>query len=173
MKPASVAIPSLIVVVAVALYYFLSVYATSRVDLTKANVHSLSGETINLAEYRGKPMMVSFWATSCGICLEETPHLVKLYQELKHTGFELIAVAMPYDPPNLVIDYTESMNIPYTVALDIKGDAVSAMGGITATPTSFLIDANGNIKQRLTGKVNFAKLKNTITEMINDTVSVL
>ncbi|MBI3575462.1 MAG: TlpA family protein disulfide reductase, partial [Gammaproteobacteria bacterium] len=61
--------------------------------------HLLDGRKLALKELRGQPVLVAFWATNCKPCVEELPDLIKLYNDLHPKGFELIAVAMPYDPP--------------------------------------------------------------------------
>ena len=110
-------------------------------------------------------MLVTFWATTCPTCVKEIPHLSKLYQELGNEIFEIIAIAMPYDPPNLVVSMAEKRNIPYPVALDIQGEAVKAFGDVMVTPTSFLIDTQGNIVEERKGELDIEALKQKVREL--------
>src|SRR5690606_26153841 len=73
----------------------------------EVNFTTLDGREINLADLRGQPVLVTFWATTCPGCVAEIPHLKNLYSELGPQGMELIAVAMSYDPPEQVAAMVE------------------------------------------------------------------
>jgi len=94
------------------------------------------------------------------------PHLVELYKQLNKDGLEIIGIAMPYDPPNRVLELTERKEIPYPIALDIEGVASKAFGNISATPTSFLIDSFGNIIQQKTGEMDIEQLRIKIKKLL-------
>jgi peroxiredoxin len=66
---------------------------------------------------------------------------------------------MPYDPPNYVLKFSKDRRLPFSVALDIQGEAVRAFGNVNMTPTSFLIDREGRILEKKTGELDFAELK--------------
>lgn len=126
----------------------------------------LDGRTVSLASLRGRPVLVTFWATTCPICRRELPELAQMYRDLEPRGLEVIGVAMPYDPPNHVLEVSKGERIPFPVALDIEGRAVQAFGGVRGTPTRFLIDADGNIVLRRTGAMPIADLKERILDLI-------
>ena len=73
---------------------------------------------------------------------------------------------MSYDPPNRVVELSASEKLPYSIVLDIDGNAAKAFGDIQATPTSFLVDADGQIVERMTGKINIDSLRQQIIKMI-------
>ncbi len=73
---------------------------------------TLDGRTLTLEQLRGKPVLVTFWATTCPSCIEEMPHLISLYQELNPKGLEIIGVAMAYDPPEQVRAMATQRQIP-------------------------------------------------------------
>ncbi len=129
------------------------------------SLHIIDGHKLELNSLKGKPVLVTFWATTCSTCVKEIPHLSKLYQELGNEIFEIIAIAMPYDPPNLVVSMAEKRNIPYPVALDIQGEAVKAFGDVLVTPTSFLIDTQGNIVEERKGELDIEALKQKVREL--------
>lgn len=81
---------------------------------------TLQGKALSIPKPRGGPVLVSFWATTCAGCLEEIPHLIKLYQDLSPAGFEVIGIAMAYDPPNRVIALSKAKQIPYPIALPYR-----------------------------------------------------
>ena len=72
----------------------------------------LDGGQLQLASLRGKPLLVTFWATTCPSCIKEMPHLIELYEELSPRGLEIIGIAMDYDPPNHVLAMRNAKNIP-------------------------------------------------------------
>ena len=130
------------------------------------SVSAIDGRKIHFKSMQGKPFLVTFWATTCSMCLKEMPHLVELYDELNKEGFEIVGIAMSYDPPNRVVALSEQKNIPYTIALDIDGSAAKAFGDVYTTPTSFLINANGQIIQHNTGVMNMNNLRLKIRELL-------
>lgn len=119
---------------------------------------SLNGEKITTGDLRGKVVLVNFWATDCVICVREMPQITATYQKYRAQGFETIAVAMQYDPPNYVLDYTGKNQLPFKVALDPLGELARAFGDVKLTPTTFIIDKQGRVVQRILGEPDFAKL---------------
>jgi len=118
---------------------------------------TIKGETFTIAELRGKVVMVNFWATDCVICVGEMPKIADTWNKYHTQGFETVAVAMSYDPPNYVLDYAERNRLPFKVALDPMGDAARSFGDIRFTPTTFIIDRRGNIVQKYLGEPDFAR----------------
>ena len=127
---------------------------------------TIEGEQLALAAYRGRPLLVTFWATTCPGCIKELPHLIALYEELHPQGLEIIGIAMDYDPPNLVIAMTKQRAIPYPIALDIQADAARAFGHVRVTPTSFLIAPDGRIVRKMTGALNMEWLRKEVLDML-------
>jgi len=127
----------------------------------------VDGRTLDLQQLRGKPVLVTFWATSCPGCIKEMPHLIELYHDLAPKGFELIGVAMAYDPPNHVMEMRKERNIPYPIALDINSKIAHAFGDVSLTPTHFLIDPQGRIVQHKIGELDMAKVRHRIQAMLN------
>lgn len=127
-------------------------YATYPTQAPEVSFASIQGKQIATADLHGKVVLVNFWATSCSTCIEEMPFLVDTYNKYKNQGYETIAVAMSYDPANYVLDFTQSRQLPFTVALDPTGSLADNFGSIQATPTSFLINRHGKIIKRYVGK---------------------
>ena len=130
---------------------------------------TIDGEQLQLANLQGRPLLVTFWATTCTVCIREMPHLIELYEELSPRGLEIIGIAMDYDPPNRVLAMRNARNIPYPVALDIHAEAARAFGNVRLTPTSFLIAPDGRIVYRKLGEMNMAKLRQDILGMLETT----
>ena len=127
---------------------------------------TVDGKKIDLKTLKGKPVLVTFWATSCPGCIKEMPHLIELYHELHNKGLEIIGVAMPYDRPDHVLEMRKRKNIPYPIALDIKGEAVRAFGHVRLTPSSFLINPEGVIVRHKIGEMDMKQIHNMIISML-------
>jgi peroxiredoxin len=119
---------------------------------------TIKGEKITAESLRGKVVMVNFWATSCTTCVAEMPQMVDTYNKFKSRGMEFVAVAMSYDPPNYVVNYAETRQLPFKVALDTDGSAAKAYGDVAMTPTTFVIGKDGKILKRYLGQPDFAEL---------------
>lgn len=156
-------VTGLLLVAAAALVWFTPGGPDTVPDIT---VVTVDGEQLALTSLQGKPLLVTFWATSCGTCVREMPHLADLYRELSPHGLEIVAIAMHYDPPNQVLAIREARDIPYTVALDIHADAARAFGNVRLTPTAFLIAPDGRIVYRKTGALPFEHLRQDIATML-------
>lgn len=128
---------------------------------------TLKGERLDMDGLRGRPVLVTFWATTCPGCLKEMPHLVELYEELGDAGFELIGVAMSYDPPNRVLELTTERQLPYPIALDLDGALAAAFGNVMLTPTSFLIDPDGRIIKHKIGEMDIVELRQQIESLLH------
>src|SRR5690606_358538 len=124
-------------------------------DVTFTN---LQGQRISSQDLQGKVYMVNFWATSCTTCVAEMPDLVKTYNQYKDKGMEFFAVAMSYDPPNYVLNFAQTRQLPFHVALDVRGEIAQAYGNVQLTPTTFVIDKAGRIVKRYVGEPDFAQL---------------
>ena len=151
-KPALIAL--VVAAVGVGAYFSLNTH-TSAPDITFTG---LNGEKITPASLRGKVVMVNFWATSCTTCVGEMPKMIATYNKYKGQGLEFVAVAMSYDPPNYVLNYAQAKQLPFKVALDTSGAAAKAYGNVAMTPTTVLIDKQGNIIKRYLGEPNFDQL---------------
>lgn len=130
------------------------------------NVRSLDGTAVELASLRGKPVLVTFWATSCTGCVKEIPHLIELHQEFAPQGLQLLAIAMSYDPPNHVMAMRDARKLPYTIALDIDGNAARAFGDVRLTPTSFLIAPDGRIVREKVGELDMTEVRAQLRAML-------
>jgi len=122
----------------------------------------LQGAPLTMRDLRGKVVLVNFWATTCVICAAELPEVISTYQTYAPRGLEIVAVAMSYDPAWLVAEYATKKRLPFKVALDSRGAAERAFGGIEGTPTSFLISKKGEILEKIVGRPDFEQLRSRI-----------
>ncbi|MDD2760797.1 MAG: TlpA disulfide reductase family protein [Methylomonas sp.] len=131
----------------------------------EVSFNTIKGQTLALNALKGKPAVVTFWATDCPSCIEEIPHLISLHHRYRQRDLTVIAVAMPYDPPNHVLAMAESRQIPYAVALDPNGELVKAFGDVRLTPTTFLIDGSGNIVLQKVGAFELTEMQRQIERL--------
>jgi peroxiredoxin len=120
---------------------------------------TLSGSNPTTAELRGKVLLVNFWATSCVSCVEEMPEMVEAWRQFSPRGYQMVAVAMSYDHPNLVAEFAQKRALPFEVALDADGALARSFGNVSATPTSFLIDRRGRIVKRYLGEPDWTEFR--------------
>jgi peroxiredoxin len=118
----------------------------------------LQGNKVSTADLRGRVVMVNFWATSCTTCVKEMPDLAATYNKYKDRGLEFYAVAMSYDPPNYVLNFAQTRQLPFKVALDPQGEIAKAFGDVQLTPTTFVIDKQGRIVKRYLGEPDWEGL---------------
>jgi peroxiredoxin len=149
-------------VAGLALIGVLSLLLGQKPAAPQATFATLGGEMLALDSLRGKVVLVNFWATSCPGCIKEMPDLVKTWQTYHSRGLETIAVAMSYDPPEYVRQFAERNGLPFTVALDTGGAVAQAFGNVRVTPTTFVIDKQGQIIQQYVGEPDFAQLHGLI-----------
>jgi peroxiredoxin len=150
--------PALIVVAVLAIAGALFFALMDRPSAPAVTFTTLEGKPIVLDELRGKVVLVNFWATSCPGCIKEMPDMVESYKLYRDRGFEIIAVAMSYDPPNYVLNFVQTRQLPFPVALDVDGAHARAFGNVQLTPTTFIIGKDGRILEQKLGELDFVKL---------------
>jgi peroxiredoxin len=151
--------PILIAIAALAIAGALAYALMDKPSAPAATFTTLEGKTLALVDLRGKVVLVNFWATSCPGCIREMPGLIETYQQYKGRGFEIVAVAMSYDPPNYVVNFVRTRQLPFPVALDVNGEHARAFGNVQLTPTSFIIGKDGHILEQKLGELDFVRLR--------------
>jgi peroxiredoxin len=128
---------------------------------------SITGEKVSMQSLRGKVVMVNFWATSCTTCIKEMPAMVQTYNKYKDKGLDFVAVAMSYDPPNYVLNYAQTRNLPFKVALDTDGVVAKSFDDVKLTPTTYVIDKEGKIIKRYVGEPDFSALHQLLEKALS------
>jgi len=128
----------------------------------------LDGSKISTEQLKGKVMLVNFWATSCTTCVAEMPDLVASYNKYRDNGYETLAVAMSYDPPAYVVNFTETRKLPFKVAIDNTGANARDWGDVKLTPTTYLVNKRGEIVKRYVGTPDFAELHRLIEKLLSE-----
>jgi peroxiredoxin len=129
----------------------------------------VDGRTVRLSEYRGKVVLLNFWATWCGPCTIEIPWLMEFEQKNKERGFAVLGVSMDEGGWNVIKPFVAEMRVNYRV---LKGDDMIAeqYGGVESLPTSFLIDRQGRIASAHLGLVSNSRsiYQNEIQELLSE-----
>lgn len=126
----------------------------------------LDGSKKTTADLKGKVTLVNFWATTCVTCVKEMPSLVNTHNKYKGQGYDTVAVAMSYDPPAWVLNFTQTRQLPFKVAFDNTGELAKSWGDVRLTPTTYLLDKQGRIVKRFVGEPDFPALHSLIEELL-------
>jgi len=140
---------------------------------------NLKGGKVSLASYRGKAVLVNFWATWCGPCRVETPWLVELRNKYAAQGFEVLGVDTEGDDlqkndkagwakdETAVNKFVADMKVTYPVLLD--GDSISRdYGGLDDLPTSFFVDRNGKVVAAQVGLTSESEIEGKIRKALSN-----
>ena len=104
----------------------------------------LEGRPAQLREFRGKLVLLNFWATWCAPCLQEMPSMERLYQTFKQTDFVLLAVSMDRQGVEVARSFVEHLKLTFPVLLD-RTSEVGHQYGVRGLPTTYLIDPDGRL----------------------------
>ncbi len=152
LKPLVMALPIL------AILAFLVFILTKQQLAPNVIFTTIEGKKISMASLKGKVVLVNFWATDCRACVTEMPALASTYNLYKARGFEVIAVAMPYDPPAQVLNYATQKKLPFPVMDDGFGEMTAKFDDVSVTPTTYIYNQQGKLIQYTNGALNFKKL---------------
>ena len=122
---------------------------------------NLDGKEISLNQFRGKHVLINFWATWCGPCKIEMPSLEALYERFKDKNFVLLAISNDMFGANIVKPFVKAHNINFPVLLDQRLKVSNAFG-VVSLPTTFMIDPQGKIIGALFGAEDWATPSNIL-----------
>lgn len=105
---------------------------------------SASGENLRLSEYRGKVVVINFWASWCGPCRKEMPELDKLYKRYHDVGFTVLAVNMD-EQQDTALDMATRLGVTFPVLHD-AGQSVSRLYDVDAMPATVIVDRDGLVR---------------------------
>ena len=148
-----------------ALPILLSVSAAAQVKEGEVapnfTLKNLDGKEISLNQFRGKHVLINFWATWCGPCKIEMPSLEALYERFKDRNFVLLAISNDMFGANIVKPFVKAHNINFPVLLDQRLKVSNAFG-VVSLPTTFMIDPQGKIIGALFGAEDWATPSNIL-----------
>lgn len=159
---------AVIIVVVLAGYFFL--HATHGAQPAEGAIAPdfdlplLNGSQAKLSDYRGKVVLLDFWATWCEPCREETPHFIDLQNRYGPQGLQILGVSMD-DSPEPVRDFYQQFRMNYPV---VMGNAKTGelYGGVLGLPIAFVIGRDGRIQAKHIGAVNLTMLESEIVKLL-------
>jgi len=134
---------------AVGLAAVVSFAAAAPAGAPDFTLPSLDGPNLRLQEQRGQVVMINFWATWCGPCREEMPHLARLYDKYSPSGFTLFAVNIDEEPQKAA-RLAKQLGMRFPVLLDTE-KKVSRLYDLSAMPMTVLIDRDGRVRYQHRG----------------------
>jgi peroxiredoxin len=132
-------------------------------------LQSLDGKTVHLSDYRGKAVLLNFWATWCAPCKIEMPWFVELQKQYGAEGLQILGVAMDDASPKEIGDFAKEMGVNYPVLIG-KESVGDAYGGVQFLPDSFYIDRNGKVVDKVFGLKGRGEIEDGIKKIIASTV---
>ncbi|MCI0485228.1 MAG: TlpA family protein disulfide reductase [Blastocatellia bacterium] len=129
------------------------------------NLKDISGKEVKLSDFKGKVVVVNFWATWCGPCVAEIPSFVKLREQYHGRGLEIIGISLDRDSPERVARFAKKFNMNYPVVMGTQ-EAVASFGSMDAIPTTFIIDRRGQVHSRHIGLMSFNEAENEILPLL-------
>jgi len=128
-------------------------------------LQSLDGKTVRLSDFRGKPVVLNFWATWCGPCKIEMPWFVDLQKEYGPTGLQFLGVAMDDASTKDIAEFAESMKVNYPILIG-KESVGDAYGGVQFLPETFYIDRNGKVVDKAFGLKGRGEIEDAIKKIM-------
>jgi len=119
-------------------------------DLPQVQLKDLNGGTVDLAQFKGKPIIINFWATWCGPCRFEIPMLNELHRKYSPKGLVIVGISTDEEGASIVKPFMKDLPIEYSSF--IKGsDTEEKFGGVWALPTTIFFDKNGKQVEKILG----------------------
>src|SRR5712671_5150985 len=126
---------------------------------------TLDGKTAKLSDYKGKAVLLNFWATWCEPCKIEMPWFVELQKEYGPQGLEIVGIAMEDTKNDAIAAFAKEMGVNYTI-LRGKEAVGEAYGGVEGLPTTFFIGRDGKLVDQSTGLVSRSEIVDHIKEAL-------
>lgn len=125
---------------------------------------TLNGGTVRLSDLRGKPVLINFWASWCGPCRTEMPHIQTAYENHAQDGLVVLGVDQ-MESPNSVSRFAEEYGLTFPIPMDSDGE-VSAVYRARGLPTSFFVDPGGVIQATFTGPMSSGFIESKLEEIV-------
>jgi peroxiredoxin len=131
---------------------------------TALKLKSLDGSAASLADYKGKVVLVDWWATWCVPCVAAMPDVQKLHVKYADKGFTAVGISIDEEGAKKVKPFIEKRKFSYPILLDEAGEWKT--WGVRAIPAMFLVDRDGQIVKQWTGKVDKKELEKAVVDLL-------
>lgn len=128
---------------------------------------NLEGKVVKLLDFRGKVVILDFWATWCPPCREGIPDFIALQEQYGDKGFQMVGISLDQGGVSVVRPFVVENGINYPVLLT-DGKVESAYGGIRGIPTTFVIDKTGNIRTKYIGFTQKERFEKDIVALLGE-----
>jgi peroxiredoxin len=126
---------------------------------------TLDGKQVSLSDYRGKPVMLNFWYSTCPGCLAEIPGMQQFYASQRAADKDLVILGInSVDDAQNAQQFVQQEGMTYAIVMD-NGGQVATLYSLTATPTSYFIDRQGIIRSAYVGPISVATLQQRVAEI--------
>jgi thiol-disulfide isomerase/thioredoxin len=125
----------------------------------------LEGNRVELAQFKGKVLVIDFWATWCPPCRDAIPELIAMKKKYGPRGFDIVGISMDENPARVVPPFIEHYGINYPVVM-ADAQVSSDFGGIVGLPTTFIVDRGGNIAERYIGYVDLRVIEEAVEGLL-------
>lgn len=134
-------------------------------DVPQFSATDINGGSVNTSEYKGKVVLVNFWAAWCTPCAAEVPQFIALQKKYQGQGLQVVGISVDDDPEVLLRFYRKyQMNYP-VVPGDLK--IADAFGGVLGLPTTFLIGKDGRIQGKHNGATDFSVIEREVVALLS------
>ena len=141
--------------------------ARNRKAAPEFSLKDASGQTVHLSDYKGKVVLLDFWATWCGPCKIEIPWFMDFEKQFKNQGFAVVGISMDEDGWTAIKPYVQNMKMNYRVLLG-NDEVSTAYGGLDSLPTTLLINREGCIASVHVGlSMGKEEFKNAIVQLLD------
>jgi peroxiredoxin len=135
------------------------------------NLASLDGKNLKLSDFHGKAVLLNFWATWCEPCKIEMPWFVQLQQQYGPKGLQVLGVAMDDTDPKEINEFAHKMGVNYPIVIG-KEAVGDQYGGIPYLPSTFYIDRDGKVVDRVYGLVSRSEIEDDIKKALSSSGQV-
>jgi peroxiredoxin len=129
-------------------------------------LHDLDGKTVHSSDFKGKVVILDFWATWCPPCRAELPSFVALQKKYQAQGLAVVGISVDKGGAEAVKSFAQKMGINYPIVLS-DGKVTDAYGGIEGIPTTFIIDRNGHIVKQHVGLTDQDEFESEIKPLLS------
>ena len=141
-------------------------FSESSIALEGVTVQDLNGEPVALDSIKGKPTVITFWATTCPGCVKEIPHIQELHDKYADRGVNVVGLAMSYDPLDQINAMVKQKDMTYTIWQDKTGRGAEVFGPVRVTPTFFVLDSQARVAYQKIGLIDMDRVEGIIEGLI-------